>query len=219
MKLERSDRARLIAFEGPAGSGKTALQKTIYQLLLADGVKVGMIHEFSESPIGKLLQRNSCYGFPKPSWLRGLAESSTMLADKIFSLESAASQPDTIWISDRFLTSQFVLGIRELSDEREAELIRNMISLTVSWATSRFLADSFVIMLEAPLEVLRQRLQNRLGYPLTESQVSSLREEIRQYSSIEPDLEGWNVIRVNSVPSVESVGQQLVKTISSRWAQ
>ncbi len=208
----------LIALEGPAGAGKTTLQQHLWQQFLTQGVSAECIPEFSESDFGKNLRDNAQYGQAKPDWTIGIGGTLAFLADKIKLIEATnESPPRTVWISDRFVTSQLVLSIREIDDDREKEITENIILLALEWSASRFSSESLIVFLEAPLEVLEKRLSSRIGRSLTPGQSLHLQEEIYRYARLSYLLKGWNKINVSSTIPIHLLSHQLVNTISSRW--
>src|SRR5438132_1501937 len=107
MIIPESDKPYLIALEGPAGAGKTTLQRALGQAFTDEGIRIHLVPEFSDSPLGGAIRNCAHFGQAKPSWLLGLSGILAFLSDKVHLLD-AARDPGVVWISDRFITSQLV---------------------------------------------------------------------------------------------------------------
>jgi thymidylate kinase len=217
MLLPKSDKPRLIVLEGPAGAGKTTVQRFLWQSLVADGIKANLLSEFSSSPLGEALRNDTRYGQQKPPWVLGVGGVLALLGDKIFSLATAAEDAGAIWIADRLIISQLILGLRSIETGWERTLMEEVITSLFFWVGDFFSDESFLVLLEAPLDVLAQRLQGRTGHSLTQAQRFLLQDEISRYAHLSFPLPGWNQVRISSHTSLESLGGQLIHTISSRW--
>jgi thymidylate kinase len=216
--MERNEKPFLIALEGPAGTGKTTLQRFLCQELASRGMNAAAIPEFSCSPVGQLLKQHSEYGRPKPDWIVGVGGLLSFLADKVSSFEATTEARQTIWISDRLMSSQFVLGLKEIKTEWERQLARKIISQTMEWASRKFFEGSVLILLEAPAEVLVQRLEKRLGVALTQKQRTLLEDEVQEYRSLNLSLQNWHEARMNSGLAIENVADRIISLIPPQWA-
>src|SRR5947207_1104289 len=196
--MNAEEKPILIALEGPAGAGKTALQHFLCQELASRGINAAALPEFSDSSLGQLLKRHAGYGESKPSWTVGLGGLLAFLADKVSLIEGIRGLPKKIWISDRFLSSQLVLGLNEITSDWEKQLAKKIISETMEWASRQFSEGSLLIFLEAPVEVLAERLENRLGVRLLKTQRILLKDEVQEYRSLDLSLQRWKQLRVDS---------------------
>lgn len=218
MVAHMPERPRLVALEGAAGAGKTTLQRHLAEAFAAKGFKVGVISEFSGSPLGRRLHDVAGFGEPKPAWSLGLGGLLAFLADKLHSLEAVAAAPGRVWVVDRLVTSQLILGTRGIKTGREKDRARAIISLTQSWVEETFSAESVLVILEAPLEVLAERLRRRIGRALGPDQLRLLEDEAGGYANLDAAPSGWSIARVSATAPAELLAGQLTTTITSRWA-
>lgn len=219
MYLPKSNKPRIIALEGAAGVGKTAVQRLLYQALVNKGIPVKIISEFTDSPLGEILKENCQYGSPRPNWLTNTGGTFAFLADKLHALEMASQMPEFIWITDRLITTQLILGLRDIHSELNKTLIREIISVLSSLVKGYFSNDSFLILLEAPLEELKKRMEERIGSPLEGEQLSLLKQEIQDYSNLDRSFEEWNSLRVIASGSIDLVVETLLDEVESKWSQ
>ncbi len=214
-----STKPRLLALEGPAGVGKTTLQYLLWRRLVRTGINAKRIPEFSKSRLGKDLRADAAYGKAPSGWITGMGGTFALLADKTKMLETASSQANTVWICDRLITSQLVLGIGLQNGESEREITKKIVYLLLNWIQERFSDDSVVVFLNAPLNVLKQRLQTRLGYPLTTDQTELLKKEIREFQRLSHSFSALNSISISSDAPVDLIEHHLMKIIFSKSAQ
>jgi thymidylate kinase len=219
MIFPESGKPYLIVLEGPAGVGKTTLQHFLWQAFIANGIKASLLPEFSDSPLGEALRSNTNYGQPKPSWVLSAGGVLAFLADKLYLLEAAARNPSDVWIADRFITSQLILGLSGIETEQDRELMRQIIMLIFQLIDEHFSDGSCLVFMEAPLDVLKQRLQKRTGQLLSQAQMLLLEEEIRQYAHLTFPWNKWNQFHLNSSAPLESLAKQLISAISSQWTK
>src|SRR5688572_4466909 len=98
--MRATEKPFLIAIEGPAGVGKTALQNFLCQALPFKGINAAALPEFSDSPLGTLLKQSAQYGQAKPPWTVELGGVLAFLADKVTSTERIIGLPTRVWVSD-----------------------------------------------------------------------------------------------------------------------
>lgn len=211
--MKASEKPFLIALEGPAGVGKTALQHFICEELVSRGINAAALPEFSSSLLGELLERHAAYGEAKPSWSVELGGLLAYVADKVSLVEGIIGLPRDIFISDRFLSSQLILGVREITGQLERRLATKIISQTMEWAAQQFAENSVLVFLEAPVEMLAERLEQRLGATLLQTQRTLLDDEIREYRSLDFSLPRFKQVRVDATPPIEIVANQIISLI------
>jgi len=147
----------------------------------------------------------------------GVGGTVAFLADKLKLLETAAEDRDTVYVSDRFVVTQLILGLRSVKGECEKKLTTDMISTALAWIELTFSDDSIVVILEADLQILRQRLEQRVGRKLTTTELRLLSDEICAYAGLEPNLVGWTRIKIHSTKPLESIASDLVSRILPIW--
>lgn len=174
-------KSRLIVLEGPSGTGKSTLQKHLAENLESRGYRVGLLPEFSESPLGTMLQQASQVDKLLPNFLQNLSGALTYLADKTFLLEKALREPNKIWIMDRFLISQDILGAHFIEQENGQDSLQQVIKQMKDWAEESFSDQSLLIVLNTSLPVLKERLEERLQHPLSKKDQKFLKTNIRAY--------------------------------------
>lgn len=207
-------KTRLIILEGPAGVGKTTLQEYLYKNLTLKGLPVSLLPEFTNHASGKLIKKNSKYGQQKPEWLIGMGGMLAFLSDKITALEEAVRNPDRIWICDRFIATQFVLGLKGIEDKKVAEQIIRQIN---DWARNNFSVKSCLVLLDAPLDVLRKRLSLRMKRNLTPVETELLKGEMAQYSKIKLYFGTWQRMRVKATDELHEVGDKIITELLLKW--
>lgn len=217
MRSARHSKPRLIVLEGPAAVGKTTLQHLLWSELGADGITTKCIPEFSESVLGESLRDNSQFGDSKPDWMIGLGGTLAFLADKTKLLEDALRTPETVWICDRLITSQLVLGVKGITREREKELVMTMVRVLSGWIEASFAKDSIMILIEAPIAVLKNRLEARVGRPPTPDELRLLVEEIDSYAALKSFPDSWPCVRLNSNKPLKSILAETMGNIRSSW--
>jgi len=217
MRFRSSSKPRVIALEGPAGVGKTTLSKQLLKQLTQVGVDAQIVPEFSQSDLGKVLATHAAYGQAKPSWTIGMAGTLAFIADKVHMLEIAAQSTDRVWICDRFVTSQLVLGLRGATSKPELELTENIIILVLASLKRSFSDDSVILLLEASHSMLKTRLETRLGRSLTLYELRDLADEINRYAELSPPLARWQHVRVHAEETGEELVSNVIETLASLW--
>ena len=144
----------LVSIEGPAGTGKSTLSLKLSYHLKNKGIQTGHLPEFSATPLGKALAIHSEYGTETPPWCLGIGGLLAFIADKVQQLESMHSEY-TILVSDRFITSQMILGIRSLRADADREFGETLVRQICAWAERRFAIDGLMVILNGPSELLR----------------------------------------------------------------
>ena len=208
---------RLIILEGPAGVGKTTLSLYLKEGLIRKGIDAKTIPEFSNSPLGSLIEQNSLYGSSVPYWLTGVGGSMAFLADIMASIDLEKSDSNHVWIADRFTISQLILGLNAIGGPEEKKTMMRIIIEASDLVNTYFSKDSLLIILEAPINLLRIRLEERLNKPLSQNQLRTLKEEIEGYSSLKYSFHSWKVININATNNVKIVGNNIIDLILKRW--
>jgi thymidylate kinase len=210
-------RARIIVLEGAAGTGKTALRASLERALRKEGYSVKKIPEFSGTPLGKAVKNSSFHGATRPPWLVGMGGTLAYLADKIHLIETVDVSEHTIWIADRFILTQLVLGLKQIPQRQNADLLRRFINDLSELMGSRFAEDSLLVILDSSVPILRRRLYKRSGKILSREQLRSLRIERQMYSSSVINVRGWKTIRLDSSDPIIITSRRLMAKIRRLW--
>lgn len=179
--MEDLPQSTLIILEGPSGTGKTTIQKALQASLLSQGLEVDILPEFSHSPLGQKLREESIFGVALPPYLLELSGAFAYLSDKLFLLEEAAQARNRIFIMDRFIISQAILGSYFTEELASKELLLNLIREIFFLVQNKFSAKSRLFILEASPEVLVDRLEHRLQKKLPDSEKNFIQENSQAY--------------------------------------
>lgn len=208
---------KLIILEGPAGVGKTTLQRFLYKKIKTKGLNVGILPEFSQDKFGRLIENNCQFGQKKPEWLTEVGGLWIFLSHKINQLEIVLSKRNKIWILDRYLLSQFILGLRLIEKKEDKIFARKTIQLISDWIFKKISKQSFVIFLDAEIEILQKRLEQRINRKLSSKEIDLLKDEIKQYRILSESLKIKNVFKFQTDNSTNVVGEKVFQFISTKW--
>ena len=147
MEKMKSHKPILIVLEGPAGVGKTTMQKFLHESISLKNVIVDSLPEFSNSKIGKLIEEHSYFKQENPSWLLGINGLMIFLADKIKVLENAQYDKEKLWICDRFITTQYILGLKEISGKKDNLFAKEIIQRVFDWSLEKISEQSIFFFL------------------------------------------------------------------------
>jgi thymidylate kinase len=209
----------LIIIEGPAGVGKTTMQKYLLDTFSIKNMSIDSLPEFSNNEIGLLIKENCQYENENPNWLSGINGLMLFLADKISVLETTYHEWEKIWICDRFITTQFVLGLNAISNEKDSLLAKETIQRVFEWSLEKISEQSIFIFLDSNLDILQSRLENRINRSLTKLELNNLELEINGYRKLANSIEAKNVFIIEANHSVNDVGNKISKLIYSVWKQ
>lgn len=210
---------RFIIIEGPAGVGKTTMQKFLSDFFLLRNTVVDTLPEFSNNKFGEFIEEHSQFEHKTPSWLLGLNGLMIFLSDKIKVLEDAQFEKDKLWICDRFITTQFVLGLNAISTPKDKVLGRDIIQRVFDWSLEKISKHSVFIFLDNNLEILQSRLENRINRALTQQELNNLELEINGYRKLANSIEAKNTFVIDANLAVNEVGNKISKLLYSVWQQ
>ncbi len=208
---------RLIILEGPAGVGKTSVQKYLSEAFSLKNINVGTLSEFSENELGKFIKKNSRYEFENPYWLKGINGIMFFLADKINMLDVAHLEGNKIWICDRFISTQFILGVRTVNNVEDKLFANEIIQRTFDWSMKMISDNSIIIFLDSNIDILKRRLKNRIDRELSQQEISDLEYEITEYRRLAVSLNYKNTIKVNADQSINDIGDEILDLSFTLW--
>jgi thymidylate kinase len=206
---DSSSAPQLLVLEGPAGTGKSTLSRELVVRLQHRGLQAGYLSEFSSTPLGGILESNAQYGVHKQDWCLGLGGLLGFLADKVHQLEWARDQDCPIWVSDRFVSSQLVLGLRGVRSPVESAFGAAIIRSACTWSESIFDKRSLLVFLRAPAQVLGERLEARIGRCLSAAEWIYLSQEIEAYDSLACSASRWETISLDARRSLPELLEYL----------
>lgn len=209
----------LIIIEGPAGVGKTTMQDFLHNSLSLKSIAVNTLPEFSNNRLGKLIEEHSCYGYDKPNWLIGINGLLLFLADKINVLEIAQMDREKIWLCDRFIPTQFVLGLQAIRSKEDSLFAKETIQRIFDWSLKKISEQSVFVFLDGNVDVLQSRLEKRIGRKLNQQELNNLEYEINGYRKLANSIETNNIFVVDANHSINNVGNKISKLIYSVWQQ
>jgi thymidylate kinase len=207
----------LIILEGPTGVGKTTIQDFLQKTLKSKKIHVDILPEFSKNKFGKLIERNSHYGQEKPDWLMGISGLMLFLADKINRIEMARMDTGKIWICDRFISTEFILGLKMISEKEDNLFAQKTIQQVSEWSLKKISKHSIFVFLDGNVDILQRRLEKRIARKLTQQEFRNLDDEIRGYRQLVNSWKDQNTFVVENNSSVNIVGNKILNWICSKW--
>lgn len=207
----------LIILEGPAGAGKTTIQEFLLQSLKSQKKIIDVLPEFSKNKLGQLIKNNCQYGQEKPKWLTGISGLMLFLVDKINKIDKATIDGNKIWICDRFITTEFILGFNMINQKEDNLLAHEIVQNVYKWSLKKISKQSVFIFLDCSFDILKNRLEKRIARKLTQSELYSLDNEISGYSQLAKLLNCPNILVVDSNSSVSIVGDKIINHLSSKY--
>lgn len=176
-------KCQLIIIEGPSGSGKSTIAKKVKNHIAEMNFKVGLIPEFSNSKIGKLLEKNSQFGEDQDNNFKDLCGVLLYINDKVSSIKSISSENFDYVIADRFITTQLILGLPTIKNESEREIIKALICNLENELIKNF--DSYLgFNLKVDKVNLISRLSNRTNKKLNKKDIMNLNYQIEAYEQL-----------------------------------
>lgn len=208
--MEDKPQSTLIILEGPSGTGKTTIQKALHTYLSQQGLDVEMLPEFSHSPLGQKLREESLFGVPLPPYLVELSGAFAYLSDKLYLLEEAAQASNRIFIMDRFIISQAILGSYFTAELASRQLLLNLIREIYYLIQNKFSAKSRLFILEAPPEIIAERLEKRLQRELQDTEKTFIRENREAYRQFPYSDFQWSTFFCDSVDDRQQTVQEIL---------
>ena len=141
------------------------------------------------------------------------------LADKVEVLENAQYDKEKLWICDRFITTQYILGLKEIGDKRDNLFAKEIIQRVFDWSLEKISKQSVFIFLDSTIDILQKRLEIRTKRNLTLQELNNLEFEINGYKNLANSIEAKNTFIVEANNSVSEIGNQIMKLIYSTWQQ
>jgi thymidylate kinase len=173
-----------IIIEGPSGSGKTTISNELLKHFEKNNNNAILIPEFSDSDLGEKLKSYSQFS-EKVSHIKNLtSETFLYFSDKLFQYENYLinSKKNDIIISDRFFTTQSILGV--FNNDKFLDNLTNSIVYTLSnWFNLKLSYRTVYIFLFGRIEILASRLSLRIGRELTDKEYHNLEFQIKAYKS------------------------------------
>ena len=182
---------KLIILEGPSGSGKTTFCNGLAEMLSFSDLKCKILEEFSSSMIGKTLRENVKYGTDQGDWLKGLGGMLVFLGDKMAQIEKELVSEFDIIIADRFLLTQFVLGIEQIYGKRSQQCGKDIINECCQLVFGLIQYEVLIVLLECDIEILKNRLTKRIERKLSMDEMDSLTMQSINYGKLK-NIQ-WNV--------------------------
>jgi len=207
----------LIILEGPTGVGKTTIQDFLQNALKSKKIHVDILPEFSKNKLGQLIEKNSHYGQEKPEWLMGISGLMLFLADKINRIETARMDAGKIWICDRFISTEFILGLKTISGKEDNLFAQETIQQVFEWSLKKISKHSVFVFFDANVDILQGRLEKRIARRLTQQELINLDDEVREYRQLVNSWKNQNTFVVENNSSVDIVGNKILNWIYSKW--